>query len=147
VKDKLRKKRKSKYDINEVYDLRPKRAKAGIGLFTYSPIKKGACVIEYVGPVISAEEEYTSRSKYLFEVTKKVTIDGRPRWNKAGYINHSCRPNCEVETYKRRVYVMAKKNIEAGEELTYDYGKSYWKEYIGPDHCRCPKCVERRAKR
>lgn len=138
-----RKRRKSKFDI-EPYDLKSKRSSAGIGLYTYSPIKKGRCVIEYVGRVISAEEEYTSRSKYLFEVTKKKTLDGRPKWNKAGYINHSCRANCEPTTYKGRVYIMARRNIKEGEELTYDYGKEYWNEHIKPLGCRCVKCSEKK---
>lgn len=136
------KKRKSKYDILP-YDLRPKRSSAGIGLYAFSPIKKGACVIEYVGRVLSEAEEYTSRSKYLFEVTKKKTLDGRPRINKAGYINHSCSANCEPETYKGRVFIMARRNIREGEELTYDYGKEYWNEHIKPHGCRCSKCAAR----
>lgn len=113
---------------------------AGLGLFTYSPIKKGQCVIEYRGKVLTEKEEYESNSKYLFEVTKKKTIDGRPRWNKAGYINHSCRPNCEITIYKGQVWVMAKKNIQEGEELTYDYDTSYFDAYIKPYGCRCAKC-------
>jgi uncharacterized protein len=139
-KARTKKKRRSKYDIMP-YDLRAKRSSAGIGLYAYSPIAKGACVIEYVGRVLSPAEEYTSRSKYLFEVTKTKTIDGRPRMNKAGYINHSCRPNCEPETYKGRVFIMAKRAIKEGEELTYDYGKEYWNEHIKPMGCRCPKCA------
>ncbi len=132
-------KRKSKFDIG-VYDLRAKRAKAGIVLFTYTPIPKGVCVIEYVGRVIPEAEEYTSRSKYLFEVTAKKTLDGRPRINKAGYINHSCRPNCEPQVYKGRVFILSRRAIKEGEELTYDYGKSYWNEHIKPLGCRCVKC-------
>lgn len=138
-------KKQSKYDIG-TYDLRVKRSNTGKGLFTFSPISKGKCVIEYVGPVISEEEEYKSNSLFLFEVTKKMTIDGRPKWNKAGYINHSCRPNCEIDIYKRRVYILAKRNIKPGEELTYDYSKEYWNEHIGPKKCKCEKCVERRAR-
>ncbi len=139
-------KRKSKFDI-EPYDLRAKRSRAGIGLYTFSPIAKGKCVIEYKGRTISEDEEYTSRSKYLFEVTKKKTIDGRPRFNKAGYINHSCRPNCEISTHKGRVYVMARRAIRPGEELTYDYGKEYWNEHIKPLGCRCEKCREMKKPR
>jgi len=131
-------KKKSKYDITEKYDLRPKRSSAGLGLYTLSPIKKGACVIEYVGPVITQKEEFSSNSLYLFEITKKVTIDGRARTNLARYINHSCKENCEVQIYKRRVYVMAIKNIKPGEEITYDYGKEYFNEHI-KDKCRCSK--------
>ena len=122
------------------FDLRVKRSRAGLGLYTFSPIKKGECIIEYVGPTISAKEEEDSNSLYLFAVTKKKTIDGRPKWNTAGYINHSCRPNCEIDTYKGRVWVMAKRNIKVGEELNYDYDTDYFEEYIKPKGCRCLKC-------
>ncbi len=121
------------------------RSYAGLGLFAAQDIPKGTRVIEYVGRVVSKEEEYTSRSKYLFEVSKKKTIDGKPKWNLAGYINHSCRPNCEVETPRGRVFIDAVKNIKAGEELTYDYGKEYFDEHIKPFGCRCAKCEEKRG--
>lgn len=122
-----------------------KRSSAGLGLFAGEDIKKGTCIIEYVGRQIKGQEEYTSTSKYLFEVNARMTIDGRDRSNTARYINHSCRPNCETETYKRRVYVFAYKNIKAGEELTYDYGKEYWTEHIKPLGCRCLKCQEKKV--
>lgn len=134
--------RAKKYEPKN-FDLRVKRSKAGLGLFTFSDIPKGACIIEYVGRVISKEEEETSNSLYLFEVTKNKTLDGRPRWNKAGYINHSCRPNAEAEIHKGRVYIMAKRAIKAGEELAYDYGKEYWNDHIKPKGCRCEKCQGR----
>lgn len=130
---------KSKFTPGE-FVLTPKRSKAGIGLFAGSPIPKGACIIEYVGREISKEEEYTSRSKYLFEISSRKTIDGRPRFNKAGYINHSCRPNAEPEIRKGRVYIMAKRAIAPGEEILYDYGPEYFKEHIKPFGCRCEKC-------
>lgn len=121
-------------------DLKVKRSRAGLGLFAQEPIAKGACVVEYTGRQISKDEEYTINSKYLFEVTQKKTIDGSPRSNTARYINHSCRPNCEIEIWRGHVYIMAKRNIKAGEELAYDYGKEYFDEYIKPKGCRCLKC-------
>lgn len=133
--------RKKKYEPG-AFSLLVKRSKTGLGLFAGEPIPKGACVIEYVGRVISEEEAYTSRSKYLFEVTKKKTIDGRPKWNKAGYINHSCKPNCDPDIYKGRVFIMALRPITEGEELTYDYGDEYFKEYLKPVGCKCQKCVK-----
>lgn len=123
------------------FDLRVKRSRSGLGLFTFSPIKKGACVIEYRGKVLTKEEEEKSNSLYLFDAEDGVTIDGAPRWNTARYINHSCRPNCEVDIYKHRVFVLAKRAIKPGEELSYDYDKEYWKEYIEPRGCRCLKCA------
>ncbi len=117
-----------------------KRASAGLGLFAARPFKKGERVIEYVGRVISIAEEYTSRSKYLFEVNKRKTIDGVERSNIARYINHSCRPNCEPEIERGRVYIDAVKSIKAGDELSYDYGEEYFNEHIKPHSCRCVKC-------
>lgn len=112
-----------------------KRSSAGLGLFAGEDIPKGVCVIEYVGRVLSERETETSKSRYLFEISKTKTIDGKPKFNKAGYINHACRPNCETKIHKGRVYVMAIKTIRAGDELTYDYGKEYCIEHCVP--CRC----------
>ena len=33
-----------------------------------------------------------------------------------------------------------------GKEVTYDYGKEYWNEYIKPKGCLCPKCTEKSVK-
>lgn len=128
------------------YVLNVKRSSAGLGLFAGEDIPKGVCIIEYVGRVIFKEEETNSRSKYLFQVNKNKTLDGKPRVNKAGYINHSCRPNCEVEIHKARVFVLARRAIKAGEELNYDYGKEYFDEHIKPFGCRCEKHQGQKAK-
>lgn len=115
------------------------RASAGLGLFATRTFKKGERIIEYFGRTLSREEEYTSRSKYLFEVHSRKTIDGAVRTNIARYINHSCHPNCEPETVRGRVFIDAIKNIKAGEEFTYDYGEEYFNEHIRPYGCRCAK--------
>ncbi|OGZ19831.1 MAG: hypothetical protein A2494_02805 [Candidatus Lloydbacteria bacterium RIFOXYC12_FULL_46_25] len=121
------------------------RSTSGLGLFAMEPIKKGKFIIEYVGDIYTAEEGDNLNNLYIFNVSKKKDIDGSPRWNTARYINHSCRPNAEAEIKKDRVFINAKRNIMLGEELTYDYGKEYWNEYIKPYGCRCAKCVEKRA--
>ncbi|MFA6408429.1 MAG: SET domain-containing protein-lysine N-methyltransferase [Candidatus Paceibacterota bacterium] len=118
-----------------------KRSSAGLGLFATRQFKKGERIIEYFGRVISKAEEYTSRSKYLFEVNNRKTIDGTTRENFARYINHSCKPNCEPNIVKGRVWIDALRAIKPGEELTYDYGDEYVAEHIRPFGCRCAKCV------
>jgi SET domain-containing protein len=124
------------------YKLKVKRSSAGLGLFADENIPKGKFLIEYFGRDLAPGEEFISKSKYLFEINSKRTIDGTNRSNTARYINHSCRPNCEVEIKKGRVLVFSKKNIKAGEELNYDYGKEYWDEHIKPLGCKCVKCLE-----
>lgn len=129
------------------YDLKVKRSSAGLGLFTNSPIKKGACVIEYVGPVVPKEKWDSHMGKYLFEVSKKKVIDGADRKNTARYINHSCKGNCEIRIFKERVYIMAKRNIKPGEELGYDYDKEYFDAYIKPFGCKCASCLAKETKK
>jgi SET domain-containing protein len=129
-------------------DLKVKKGINGLGLFTLVPIKKGDCIIEYVGDILTTDEEVQKRGgQYLFEVSKKKTIDGSVRWNTARYINHVCtKQNCEVEIRQTRVFIYAKRNIKAGEELSYDYGKDFWKEHIKPKGCRCERCTLKREK-
>ncbi|MEX0932459.1 MAG: SET domain-containing protein-lysine N-methyltransferase [Parcubacteria group bacterium] len=127
-------------------ELKVKKSLAGLGLFTKSPIEKGGFVIEYVGPILNEKESNEKGGKYLFETSANRFIEGSARTNTARYINHSCRPNCEIDVRRGRVLVFAKRNIKADEELGYDYEKEYFDEYIKPYGCKCEKCMEERDK-
>jgi SET domain-containing protein len=126
-------------------DLATKRGVNGLGLFAKVPIKKGDCIIEYIGEIINNAEANNRGGRYLFQTSKDRHIDGTARHNVARYINHSCRPNSEVDVIRGRVFVYAKRNIEIGEELNYDYGKEYFDEHIKPKGCACVKCIEKRT--
>lgn len=123
------------------FKLKVGRSTAGLGLFALEDIPPNKFLIEYFGREISEDEKYTSKSKYLFEISSKITIDGTMRENTARYINHSCRPNCEVEIKKGKILIYSKKNIKAGDELGYDYGKEFWNAHIKPLGCKCIKCL------
>lgn len=114
-----------------------KKGLAGFGLFAEEEIKKGEKIIEYIGKILlGAEAENVKTNMYLFEVSKNKTIDGSVRWNKARYMNHSCEGNSESEIRKGRVFIIATQDIKEGEEIVYDYGEIFFKEYIGKN-CRC----------
>ncbi|MDX6498078.1 MAG: uncharacterized protein QOG23_1338 [Blastocatellia bacterium] len=117
-----------------------RRTNTGLGLFAVQPIAKGTRIIEYMGPLIPNEEVDKRRGKYFFGVNTKWTIDGSPRSNVARYINHSCKPNAEALISGQRVWIWSRKNIRAGEEIAYDYGKEYFDDIIKPMGCRCEKC-------
>lgn len=125
-----------------------KKSSAGLGLFADEDIKKGTWVIEYVGSIVSGKKEVENykENKYLFETSKTRMIDGSTRSNTARYINHSCKPNCEVEIIGGRVFVRTLKKIAKGEEFNYDYGKEYTDEYIKPYGCRCAPCKSKEVK-
>jgi len=126
------------------------RSKTGLGLFATKPIKKGTKIIRYFGPMLDCrkEEDDAIENKYLFQINSRWTIDGSVRKNIARYINHSCRPNAEsdVSSRNRTVYIRAIKNIEPGEEINYDYGTEYFKEYLKPIGCKCDSCERKRTK-
>jgi SET domain-containing protein len=89
---------------------------------------------------------------YLFGLsTGDLVIDGH---GMAMFINHCCDPNCETEEDEEgRVWIVALRDIAAGEELTYDY---YLYDGDGEEPCFCrsrhcrgtmygkPKCRTRR---
>lgn len=120
--------------------LKVKRSSAGLGLFATQLIKKGSFIIEYIGEVIDLKEANKRGGKYLFETSSNRYIDGKERKNIARYINHSCKQNCEVEIRRGRILVFAKRDIQPGEELHYDYGKEYFDQHIKPHGCRCRTC-------
>ncbi len=72
---------------------------------------------------------------------KDYIIDGSPRSNAARYINHSCQPNAKAYRTGARVWIWSIRAIEAGEEITYDYGKRYFNEQIEPNGCKCDECA------
>jgi SET domain-containing protein len=118
-----------------------KRTATGLGLFTLLPVRAGRRIVEYVGPVITTEEADRLGGKYLFALDKERAIDGRARGNTARYINHSCRPNAEAFTHGRRVWIYSKRAIQAGEQLTIDYGEEYLNAHVRPSGCKCAVCA------
>lgn len=127
------------------------RSRTGLGLFATRPIKKGTKIIRYFGPLLDSrkKEDDSIENKYLFELNDRWTIDGSVRRNIARYINHACKPNAEsdVRPRKRKVFIRAIKNIEPGEEISYDYGTDYFKAYLKPIGCKCDACENKRRKK
>lgn len=126
------------------YKLDVKKSAAGLGLFAGEPIKKGVKVIEYIGEKITVDEANRRGGMYLFEINSRWTIDGKSRKNTARYINHACgaAANCEAEIRNGRIWVLSKKNINAGDELFYDYGIEMFDEFIRPYGCICAECAK-----
>jgi hypothetical protein len=127
------------------------RSSTGLGLFATKPIKKGAKIVRYFGPLLDCKKKKDDavENKYLFELNNRWTIDGSVRENIARYINHACKPNAEsdVRPRKRKVFIRAIKNIEPGEEINYDYGTDYFKAYLKPVGCKCAACEKKRKKK
>jgi hypothetical protein len=92
---------------------------------------------------MTSKEANGKGGKYLFEINSRTTIDGSGRENLARYINHSCRPNCEATIKNKQIIIRSIKEIKPGDELTYNYGKEYFNEYIKPFGCKCAYCKKK----
>src|SRR6516165_5495737 len=93
------------------------RSVTGLGLFAIKAIKREAYIATYRGRRITTEEADRRAARgasYMFEVNKRWTIDGSPRWNVARYINHSCRPNAKPVGRKGGIVIVALHQIEPG---------------------------------
>ena len=118
------------------------------GLYAKYDIKSGTKIIEYKGKIISVEQSEKSskfdnrKAIYLFNINKKYDLDGDFKFNIARLINHSCDPNCEVDGVGLKIWIYAIKNIKKGDELSYDYGFSFDKDYKQfPCRCGSKNCV------
>jgi hypothetical protein len=60
----------------------------------------------------------------MFEINNRWTVDGSVRSTSAAIANRSCRPN--AESALRGHSDARHQGIEAGEEITYDYGDEYF---------------------
>jgi SET domain-containing protein len=111
------------------------------GCYTTKPIRKGTLVVEYVGHRLRndhADDLYDDVPQtYLFGLDcGKHVVDG---FGVAAFVNHSCRPNCETDIIGGRIWIIAQRNIEAGEELTYDYNL-FDGEDDAPCTCGAKRC-------
>ncbi|KAL6012053.1 hypothetical protein ACLOJK_002528 [Asimina triloba] len=121
----------------------------GLGLYTSQFISHGAMVVEYVGEIVGLhvadkrETEYLSGKKlqyksacYFFRIDKEHIIDATCKGGIARFVNHSCLPNCVAKVLSLRnekkvwlhvggfsvqVVFFADRDINPGEEITYDY--------------------------
>ncbi|XP_068647060.1 uncharacterized protein [Aristolochia californica] len=109
-----------------------------LGLYTSKFIARGAMVVEYVGEIVGPrvadkrELEYQSGKKlqyksacYFFRIDKEHIIDATRRGGIARFVNHSCLPNCVAKIIsvrnEKKVVFFAERDINPGEEITYDY--------------------------
>lgn len=111
------------------------------GVFSAGAIPARRRVIEYAGEWIDKDEVWRRRLRqhmYIFWLSKRAALDGGIGGSGAEAINHSCDPNLYATVTKGRIWLVSRRPIAPGDELTLDY------RLDGPDvvPCRCgsPLC-------
>ena len=110
-------------------------------MFAEEPVSAGSFVVEYVGEIIDdrmteqrlwEDKRRGEDNFYLMEVSNQQIIDARHKGGVARFINSSCHPNCETQkwqdasTGETRVGIFAIRDVERGEELSYDYNFAHF---------------------
>ena len=101
-----------------------KSAIHGRGCFATARFKRRRKIAEYTGEKITnaeAERRGHRRVLRISGLDSRWSIDGSVGGNGTHYINHSCRPNSFMQTFGRRLLVLALRDIRRGEEITVDY--------------------------
>ncbi len=126
----------------------------GLGAFASRRIPAGTRLIEYTGerltpaqadaryPDVPNERHHT----YLFAIDNDVVIDAAVNGNDARWINHSCDPNCDAVIDEAHIWIWTIRDVEAGEELAYDYNHILEERHTPvakrrfPCHCGASRC-------
>jgi SET domain-containing protein len=115
----------------------------GQGAFAAEAIPPRLKIGEIRGESISVAEARirATRSERIMivELSGRKAIDFSKSADPMRYTNHSCRPNARLCIRQGRVEFYALRAIEAGEEITVDYGETH---HEGRLACRCgaPGC-------
>ena len=96
----------------------------GHGVYAVQSIPKATRIIEYTGQRVSweaAPNDENDPHTFNFGLDNGEVINPEIGGNDARWINHSCDPNCEAVEEDDRIFIDALRDIQAGEELFYDY--------------------------
>jgi hypothetical protein len=116
--------------------------KGGCGVFAREPIKKGELLSLWGGRIVTADEidpNMPNLTQRILQVEEGLYLETPERLEPADCFNHSCEPNAGLSG---QIGVVAMRDIEAGEELNFDYAMcdatpyDEFDCYCGSENCR-----------
>ncbi len=114
----------------------------GLGIFAARPFRSGerirrVDVVREITPVAPIRPELGERVDHCSYPDGKVLLIGHP----SRHVNHSCDPNAWEEYEGGSSFLVARRDVGAGDEITIDYnvnitGGSSWPCRCGAARCR-----------
>lgn len=115
--------------------------KGGYAVYCQEPIAKGELLVVWSGTLVDEATLLTLPApvrRHSLQVERNHFLVSLTEFEPADYVNHSCDPNAGLSG---QIALVAMRDIEAGEEITYDYAMS---DGTGYDEfeckCRSPQC-------
>ena len=113
----------------------------GTGLFTCRRFAAGERIASYTGPVVDqAPAPDANGLIHAMELAPGRWIDAG---NVARHANHSCDPSAEAVANGDIVELRARRDLAAGEEVTFDYGYGLAEALAHPCRCGARGCTGR----
>lgn len=106
---------------------RKETSKYGLGVFATANINKGELISSFDGALYQAPDAMSLPNEPPLYAGRHAIEYAEGRWRDgqvdriARYVAHSCEPNCGI---KNLFNIVAMRDIEAGEEVTWDYAMS-----------------------
>lgn len=121
------------------------KSKNGKGLFALEKTRKGELIIDFSkGPgkfltTKEADKFYEKDNDYMIQVDDDLffAVTDQEELEDADFLNHSCNPNCGIDGTLR---IIAMRDIEPGEEITFDYAMCESSDYKMECNCGSSDC-------
>lgn len=117
--------------------------RGGRAVFAVAPVSRGEVLAVWGGEVVNQDwlrRAGTDVARLALQVDENLYLVSNQE-GPADWINHSCEPNAGL---RGQVVLVALRDIEAGEEICYDYAMSDGSAYdLIECHCGTPSCRRR----
>lgn len=124
-------------------DLRPVPEKGGFGLFANQDIIAGELLAMWGGQIVTGDQLIRlpiERQTHGIQVDEDLYQIPLTEGDPADYFNHSCNPNCGLNS---PISLVAMRDIALGEEVCFDYAMSDSSDY-DEFECHCGSTLCRR---
>ena len=104
----------------------------GRGVFAVAPVPKGKLLLKIEGERLNFEEQFQADSEAtVVQIGEDLYINPKAP---GLYLNHSCDPNCYINS---ELWLVAARHIKAGEQLLFDYSTSMLERDWQMKGCQC----------
>lgn len=111
---------------------------SGSGVFTLRSTKKGEPLLLFSGPILDREQHRLALQQsdvdWYLQISPHEFLG--PSGGLDDFVNHSCTPNCGVLFADGSICLVALQDIDAGEQLTFDYATTQ-NDYPNRFRCVC----------
>jgi len=120
--------------------LEVKPSQIGLGAFITSGVKRGEIVVDWSKhPLFENPPRIRDEDQWI-QIGPGVYTGPIGSKHPDAYINHSCQPNCSVRIERPAIYLVALRDIDKGEEVTFDYAEIYDPSWQMACRCETPVC-------